>query len=352
MTSRDEVRSESSEPAPADPTQGESSRRGPSDEELRQNFDKMKKLEWTTLGYQIFAATLLALLAGGSQAMKTEWLENSLALIPPLGALITHQIENKRQDGKRPFGYHRAGTVAFMAAAFAIAGLGFYLFYDNSSSLLRGERASIGGYFLFGHTVWHGWLMIAAMGLTAIPQVLLGRAKKPIAILLHDKALHADAEMQHANWMTNGAGVIGLMLVAFGFWWGDALAATLISLDIMRDGVKNVAHSISDVMDHHPTDLDTDRQLPIVADVRRELGRIEWVDEAQVLMREHGRFLFSEIFVKTKEGAPPPEQATQEIRDTILPLDWRLQHVCVELCADVKVASSVLTREELEIENV
>ena len=86
--------------------------RGPSKEELRAGFAKMRKLEWITLFYQISAAVLLGALMGGSQAMKTEWLENLLAIIPVAGVLLTFGTENKEEDKERPFGYHPSGTVA------------------------------------------------------------------------------------------------------------------------------------------------------------------------------------------------------------------------------------------------
>lgn len=325
-------------------------RRGPSKQELRHAFGTMRRLEWITVAYQIGAAALIGTLAGGSQAMKTEWLENVLAIIPAAGVLLTFQTENKGQDSRRPFGYHRAGTIAFVAAAFALAAVGTYLFVDSALNLLRAERPSIGGYTLFGQVVWHGWLMMGALALTAIPPVVLGRKKIPVARLLHDKALHADAEMNRANWMSNGAGVIGLFAVAQGFWWGDSLAALLISLDIMRDGWTNVARSLSDVMDHHPTDLETHRQDKVVTLTYRAVRALPFVADARILMREHGRYLYAEIFIQPGAPMPPPLEASRLVRQAVLPLDWRLVHVAVEFTADARQASNVLTREELEIE--
>jgi cation diffusion facilitator family transporter len=324
--------------------------RGPSKEELREGFRKMRKLEWITLFYQIGAAALVAVLAGGSQAMKTEWFENALAVVPVIGVLLTLRTENKQQDAKRPFGYHRTATIAFVAAAFALAGIGTYLFYDSLTKLIRHEYPAIGGTTVFGHTLWQGWLMMAVMVFTAIPPVILGRLKIPVAKLLHDKALYADADMNRANWMSNGAGFIGLALMAWGFWWGDTIAALLISLDIMHDGWTNVARSLSDVMDHHPTDLETDRQDPLVADIYRAVKALPFVEDTRVLMRDHGRYLFAEVFVQPNEQAPEATEATRQVRAAILPLDWRFQHVAVELTDDLETASNILTREELEIE--
>lgn len=325
-----------------------------SKDELRDGFAQMRKLEWTTLVYQVGAAALVFYLAGSSQSMKTEWMENALAVVPPLGVLLTYRFENKTPDVKRPFGYHRASTIAFMAAAFALAMIGIVLCFEAAGNLLHGERPSIGGFQLFGRTIWHGWLMIALMIGTAMPPVILGRKKIPVAKLLHDKALFADADMNRANWLSNGAGTLGLLLVAFGFWWGDSLAALLISLDIMRDGLTNVMHSLSDVMDHQPTDLENGRQLPIVSEVHKTLKNLPFVGKFQVLMREQGRYFYAEIFIEPNAQAnaqmPSIADATQQVRDAILPLDWRLQHVAVEFTRDAERAANVLTREELDIE--
>lgn len=323
---------------------------GPSKDELREGFRKLWRLEWITLVYQVAATAIVYYVAGSSQAMKTEWLENALAMIPVAGVLLTYHTENRKPEQRHPFGHHRYATIAFVAAAFVLALLGTYLGYEALTKLLKHESPSIGGYTAFGYTFWHGWLMIGVMALSAIPPVLLARAKLPVARLLHDKPLYADAEMNRANWITNGAGMIGLGLVASGFWWGDAAAALIISLDIMRDGWKNVARSLSDVMDHHPVDLESDKEDPIVAAVHRAVRALPFVAEEGLLMREHGRYLYAEIFIKPNDQMPAVTGASREVRATVTALEWRLQHVVVEFTADLSGASAVLTREQLDIE--
>lgn len=324
--------------------------RGPSKDELRAGFAQMRRLSWITLAYQVGAAGLLGLVAGGSQVVKTEWLENALAVIPAAGVLLTYSIENKPADRRRPFGYHRAGTVAFLVAAFVLAGIGTFLFWDSLLNLIRGERPAIGGFTLGNHTFWHGWLMIGAMFVTAIPPVVLGRMKMKVAQLLHDKPLYADADMNRANWMTNGAGIAGLGLVAWGFWWGDSLAAFLISLDISRDGWTNVLRSLSDVMDHHAVDIETDKEDPIFADVERAVRALPFVAEERTLLREHGRYLFAEIFIRPNKRLPPVTEASRQVRHAVMTLDWRLRHIVVEFNDDVDQAAVVLTREAQDLE--
>jgi divalent metal cation (Fe/Co/Zn/Cd) transporter len=195
---------------------------------------------------------------------------------------------------------------------------------------------------------------MGAMTLTAIPPILLGRAKIPVAKLLHDKPLYADADMNRANWLTNGAGVIGLTLVAWGFWWGNSLAALLISVDILRDGLTSVGRSLSDVMDHHPVDLETDKQDPIVGDVERAVRALPFVADQRILLREHGRYLFAEIFIRPNVRRLPDDvtEASRAVRQAVMPLDWRLRHVAVEFTEDANADAATPTREEINIEPV
>ncbi|HEX8551148.1 MAG TPA: cation transporter [Abditibacteriaceae bacterium] len=324
--------------------------KGPGKEVLRAGFGRMLRLEWISLGYQIFITCVLAAFASTSQVIKTEWMENALAIVPIAGVLLTYKTENKPPDAHRPFGYHRAATIAFVAASFTLAGIGLYLSYEAVSNLLRGERPSIGGFQFFGQTVWLGWVLIFLMAVSAVPSVILGKMKGPVAILIHDKALHADAEMNRANWLSNGAGCIGLLLVAYGYWWGDSLAALLIALDIARDGITSVMHSLSDVMDHHPTDLENGQQHPVVKEVYRAVGALPFVASHKTLIREHGRYLFAEIFIEPNGEMPPVLDATRAVREAVLPLDWRLQHLAIEFTEDLNDSALVLTRRELEIE--
>ena len=58
--------------------------------------------------------------------------------------------------------------------------MGVYLIVDSAMGLLRGEHPPVGTVGLFGHAVWAGWVMIAAMVYTAIGPVILGRMKLPL----------------------------------------------------------------------------------------------------------------------------------------------------------------------------
>ncbi len=103
--------------------------------------------------------------------------------------------------------------------------------------LAMGEKPTIGGFNLFGHMVWGGWPMLAAMAYSGIPSIVLGRIKHKIAPKIHDKVLFADASMMKADWLVAAGTGVAVVGVGFGYWWMDVLAAALVSADILHDGV-------------------------------------------------------------------------------------------------------------------
>ena len=44
--------------------------------------------EWFTIGYTVVTIGVIALVVGGSQAMKTAWIEDMLSLIPQISFLV------------------------------------------------------------------------------------------------------------------------------------------------------------------------------------------------------------------------------------------------------------------------
>ncbi len=254
------------------------------------------RLEWLTVAYLISAVFFIYLTLGSSQAMKTAWFEDILSLIP---------------------------AAAFLCAALALFCMGAFLLFDAVSALLTFEHPTIGTVVVLGQQVWLGWLMLPALLWSAVPAAALGRAKPPLGEALHDKVLHADATMNKADWMTAGAAMVGVLGIGLGLWWADAVAAAVISLDILHDGVKNLRAVISDLMDSEPTTVDHSGPEALPHDVERRLRGYPWVAQVEVRMREEGHVFFGEAFVVPADNdglAAKIEQAVAEV----LASDWRL----------------------------
>src|SRR5215211_7163698 len=188
-------------------------------EDKQQAMKRVKRLEWITLAFMISIIAVIGITMGSSEAMKAVWIEDVLSLIPPVAFLIGTRYFDRPPDAEFPYGYRRAVMIAFLAAAVALLGFGLYIFIDSVVKLLMAEAPTIQTVELFGHRVWLGWLMIAALVYSVIPPLILGRMKLPLATELHDKALHTDANINKGDWLAGIAGVFGILGIAYGYWW-------------------------------------------------------------------------------------------------------------------------------------
>lgn len=290
-------------------------------EKLQGELKKAKKLERITVVYLLSVAVIMYLVMGSSQAMKSAWMEDVLSLIPSIAFLITSKINSRKPNHKFAYGYHRVFSIAFLTGAVALMGMGIFLIYDSGIALLSGEHPSIGSKVFFGHQIWMGWLMIAALVYSAIPAMILGFKKLPIAKEIHNKVLFIDSKAQKADYLTAFAAMVGVLGIGFGIWWLDAVAALFISATILKDGITYTKVSVLDLMDREPVNLKGEED-PLVEEVKEKVLSWDWVKEAEVRFREHGQVYFGEIAVVPK-GEIDLEKL-QEGYNEINQLHWKL----------------------------
>lgn len=289
---------------------------------------KARKLEWFTLGYLLSVTLLMYLVMGTSQAMKTAWLEDVLSLIPAILFLIASNYYDKPPNADFPYGYHRVFSIVFLAGSVALLGMGIFLLFDSASALFNADRPTIGSFFLFGKQIWMGWPMMLVLLYSAIPAMIIGRKKLPLAHKLHNKLLHTDAAAQKADYMTAFAAIIGILGIGFGFWWMDAAAAILISFSILKDGITRTKTAILDLMDRHPAHLTDDKKDELVEKVRDFVTQWPEVEKASVRFREHGQVYFGEVAIVFKPGTDIPKACQKNI-PKIRDFNWKIYDVVI-----------------------
>lgn len=301
----------------------------PADKE--QLLGKAIRLEWISIFFvsTIIAAVYLAM--GSSQAMKMALLEDMLALVPPVVFLLAMHMRKRPPDEQHPYGYSRAILLAFLAAAVAILMFGLFMLIDSLSSLVKQEHPSIGHFELFDgqYSIWAGWVMIAAMLYSMVPPIILGRMKLPLARALHESTLYADATMNKADWRTSASAIVGILGIGLGFWWADAVAASIIAIDVLKDGITHVRKAMLELMDQRPTEIMSNKPLGLEQVISDALMREPDVHDVEARLREEGHLVGGEIFIVFDPAQTDVARRTQEIIRQAVALDWRLYDLIV-----------------------
>ena len=298
-------------------------------QEQRRALQSAIRWEWFTIGYTTVTIIVVAFVVGGSQSMRTAWIEDMLSLIPQITFLIALLLVRRRPSVNHPYGRHRAMGVGHVVAGVALATVGANLAFEAISGLVTQDHPTIGTVQLFGQTIWLGWLMVGVMSVIVIgPVFFYGPAKARLAPLLHNKLLYADADMAKADWQTNAASIVGVLGIGLGVWWLDGVAALFISVGIVRDGVRNTRSAVRDLMDQRARTYDDEAPHPLAAEVVRYLRRLPWIAEAAVRMRDEGQVFHIEAFVRpVRRGVSLAK--LRRASEGIAALDWKVQDVVV-----------------------
>lgn len=187
-----------------------------------------------------------------------------------------------------------------MIAATALLSVGAFLSYESITTLIRREHPTVGGVTLFGHTVWLGWLMIAALVYSIVLPIILGRIKQPVAERIKDKVLHTDALMQKADWQTGLAGIAGIVGIGLGWWWADATAALFIALPIVKDALGALDQAVAELLDGTPRKLASN---DLSDDAEDSIATLKARYDVSVRLRETGRYIDAEVDTLTRRRA-------------------------------------------------
>lgn len=297
--------------------------------EKEQELKKAMRLEWLTIVFMSSIVVVMYFSMGTSQAMKAALIEDIISLIPPVVFLIAVRVRSRRPDAGHPYGYSKATLLAFLCAAVAILILGLFVLYEAVSTLITQHHPTLGHFYLLGQwEIWSGWIMIGALIYSVIPPLILGRKKLRLADSLHESTLYADAAMNRADWLTAGAAILGVIGIGFGIWWADAVAAGIIGLDVIRDGIGNTRRAISDLMDHRPAAVATGEPLGLEASIAEALRPRPDIEEISVRLREEGHSISGELFIVFSHYDDLPARI-QDIIACALAVDWRLHELVV-----------------------
>ena len=139
--------------------------------------------------------------------------------------------------------------------------------------------------------------------------------------------LFADADMGKADWSTAVATIAGVLGVGFGLWWADAAAALLVSVSILRDGVKNLRSSIGGLTDAEARTYDDAEPHPLTREIELRVQEAPWVGEAFARVRDEGHVFHVEVFVVPVAGAEPTLERIAALRDRVDELEIGRAHV-------------------------
>ena len=116
-------------------------------------------------------------------------------------------------------------------------------------------------------------------------------------------------------------------------------AAAVIAIEIMKDGYVNLRNSIAQLMNKRPTDIESQKEDPVVNHLQEAIERLDWVAHARVRLREDGDVLTGEVFIQPHDDRDLLGRMA-EARSVGESVDWRLHDLSMVPVRSVKQHAS------------
>jgi divalent metal cation (Fe/Co/Zn/Cd) transporter len=290
-----------------------------------------------TLFWMSLVSVMMYLALGGSQAMKTALIEDLLSMLPASAFLVASWFRRKGVDAEYVNGRERAFDVNFLISAVALTGVGLALVFESLHTLISATRPVVGSVRIGDAVIWQGWVMMAALAVSAIPPIILGRKKLALSKTLSLKPLRTDADVGRADWLTALAGIVGIIGIGFGFWWADAVAALVISGSILHDGATNLRGAVRDLHDAKPQALERDSTDPTTSQLCDAISQLPWAEGCAVRLHEEGVHLSGMVYLQNVDLTAAQ---VQEVRDVARASSWRIDQIDVSPAGDTPALPS------------
>ncbi len=238
--------------------------------------DANRAIGFSALGLGATGLAELAIaLVSGSVGLLGDALHNLSDMSTSLVVFVGLRISRRPATKSHPYGWERAEDLAGLAVALVIW-------------LSAGFAAVVSVRKLLEHgTTTHVGYAIGAAAVGIVGNQVVARYKLRVGKRIHSAALLADAQHSWLDALSSAGAMLGLVGVALGLRWADAVAGLLVTGFICHVGyevTKDLVHHLMDGVDPE-----------VLTAAMAAVGDVHGVEHAHVRGRWMGRTLVVEI---------------------------------------------------------
>ncbi len=199
-------------------------------------------LAWNII---LAASKTMAGIFGHSRALLADGINSTSDVVYYFVVKIFMEIAHKPADERHPYGHRQMESIAALVVGAFVITTAAALFWDSADDAYH---------YFSGHVEKSipRIFTLAIAGLTALSKTYLYLSTKKVAARISNPTLMALAYDHRNDILSASAAGIGIVFSIFGYGWFDPLAGAVVSILILRTGIKIVKESSDDLMDTVP----------------------------------------------------------------------------------------------------
>ena len=216
---------------------------------------------------------LLLALRTGSVALLGDALHNLSDVSTSALVFLGFKLSKRPPTRKYPYGFERAEDLAGLGVAFVIWVSAVFAGYESYQKLIHRSPTT------------QLWLGMAGALLGIIGNRVVAGYKMKVGERIRSIALIADAKHSWLDALSSLGALIGLVLVAAGYEWGDPIAGFAVTIFIVHVGYTVTGEIVEHLMDSvEPEDLvAAESAAAAVAGVRGAAARARWMGRSLII---------------------------------------------------------------------
>ncbi len=244
---------------------------------------------------------LLVALLSGSVALLGDALHNLSDVSTSALVFVGFRASRKLPSERYPYGYERAEDLAGVGVALVIWASAAVAGFESVNKLLH-----------HGTTGYLGW-GIAAAGVGIVGNQLVARYKLTVGRRIQSATMIADAKHSWLDALSAAGAMLGLLGVALGLAWADAVAGIIVTGFICHVGWEVT----SDITHHLLDGVDPD----IVTTAEATAITVAGVEHAHARARWTGRTLHVEVeaFLNPDTTVAEADRIGRAVADALTP---------------------------------
>ena len=272
----------------------------------------------------VLALKVAAYLLTGSVALLSDAAESIVNVAGALAVIVSVRLSQRPADYRHPYGHHKAqylssafeGSLILLAAGMILI-TSVQRLFDPPELVRVGEGVAVA---------------IVALVINGAASVWLAR----VARRTHSAALAANARHLLTDVWTSVGIVLGVLFVSLsGFALLDPAIATVVALNIVREGWQVLTRSLSDLMDARLPDREEAVILEVLDAQPGVLGY------HRLRSRRSGRERFAEVDVFVA-----PEMAVAEAHELVTAIERELSRRLPDFTCTIHVEPYVLGKRD------